>query len=76
MESFLGELIFHVKPRPPPVFLRPATIIGSGQGSFQLDTESISRLDRFHRRTIYTFAGNRNHEVYQNHVTSIAIEVS
>jgi hypothetical protein len=75
-EGFFGEVIFNVKPRPPPAFLRPATIIGSGQGSFQLDAESIGRLDRFHRRTVYTFAGNRNNEVYQNHVTSIAIEVS
>jgi hypothetical protein len=74
--GFFGEVIFNVKPRPPPAFLRPATIIGSGQGSFQLDAESIGRLDRFHRRTVYTFAGNRNNEVYQNHVTSIAIEVS
>lgn len=74
-KGFFGEVIFNDKPRPPPAFLRPATIIGSGQGSFQLDAESISRLDRFYRRTVYTFAGNRNYEVYQNHVTSIAVEV-
>lgn len=75
LESSFGQVVFSAFPRPPSIYLRPATIIGSGQGSFQLDAESISRLDRFYRRTVYTFAGNNNYAIYQNHVTSIAIEV-
>ncbi|KAF3398110.1 hypothetical protein F1880_005993 [Penicillium rolfsii] len=71
---FIGEVIFNVKSPPPPIFLRPATIVGSGRDSFQLDAESLSLLDRFYRRTVYTFAGSRNYEVYQNHVSRMAIE--
>jgi hypothetical protein len=75
-EGSFGEVVFNVKPRPQSILLRPATVIGSGPGSFQLDSKSIGRLDRFLRRTVYTFAGNPTSTVYQNHVTSIAIEVS
>ena len=75
LKGSFGELAFDSKPRLPSVSLRPTMVIGSGQGSFQLDAESIGRLDRFHRRTVYTFAGSHNCQVYQNQVTDIAIEV-
>ncbi|KAJ5166961.1 uncharacterized protein N7482_005742 [Penicillium canariense] len=72
-EGYFGQVAFNAKPQP--AFLYPVVTVGAGHGSFELGAESISLLDRFHRRTVYTFGGTRNCEIYQEQVTSLAIEV-
>lgn len=50
-------------------------MIGEGCGSFQLNSDSLARLDRFQHRTASTFATARVRELYQNDVIKIALAV-
>lgn len=69
-----AQQVLNTKPRP--TFLRPVISIGDGPGSFDLDAESLARVERFRYRTALTFASPRMHNILQHDVTSIAMEVS
>lgn len=72
-ENNYGQIVFNVKPDLSP--LRPVVSIGNDSTSFNLDLESISRLDKFRQRTVFTFATTNNLEVYQDSVIQLAVEV-
>jgi hypothetical protein len=50
-------------------------MVGEGHGSFQLDADSLARLDRYQHRTAFTFASIRILETYQDGVINIAMVV-
>lgn len=72
--SSSGQIVLGTKPGLS--ILRPVITIGDGPGSFQLDEESVARLDRFQHRTAFTFATARMRNAFQNDVIRIAVEVS
>jgi hypothetical protein len=75
LKGTFGEVVLDLNLGLSPILKSPSESMGYGQFSFQLDAESVGRLDRFHRRTAYTFPCNLKYAIYQNHITSIAIEV-
>lgn len=68
------QLVLNTKSRP--TFLRPVISVGDGPGSFELDAESLARVERFRHRTALTFASPRMHNILQHDVISIAVKVS
>ncbi|KAJ5578239.1 uncharacterized protein N7459_007203 [Penicillium hispanicum] len=70
--SFAGQVVF--SSNPPSRSLLPVVVVGSGFDSFQLDAESIARLDRFRHRTVFTFAFTHALDIYQNDVMKLGIE--
>ncbi|KAJ5677008.1 uncharacterized protein N7477_002641 [Penicillium maclennaniae] len=71
IEDACNQLDCRVKPVPS--IRNPIIMIGEGYGSFQLDSDSLARLDRFQHRTAFTFATGRVRELYQNDVIRIAL---
>lgn len=72
-ENPFGQLVLSAKPNVRS--LRPVLTIGDGPGSFDLDAESLARLDRFQHRTALTFATTQVCGIFQHKVTQIAVEV-
>lgn len=69
-----GQLVFGTQPSF--TSLSPVITIGDGPGSFQLDAESLARLDRFQHRTAFTFATAIMRNAFQDDVTRLAVEVN
>ncbi|KAJ9371413.1 transcriptional regulator family: Fungal Specific TF [Paecilomyces variotii] len=67
-----GQIVLDMKPNL--TSLRPVVTIGNKHSSFNLDLESVSRLDKFRHRTAFTFATASNLESYQNDVVQLALE--
>lgn len=67
------QLVLNTKSMPK--LLSPVISVGDGPGSFDLDPESLDRVERFRHRTALTFASPRMHNILQHDVTKIAVEV-
>ncbi|KAJ5084825.1 hypothetical protein NUU61_009404 [Penicillium alfredii] len=66
-----GQIVFRAEPRLS--LAHPSVIVGDGPGSFQLDAESLARLDRFQRRTVLTIGTPEVCTIYKNEITSLAL---
>ncbi|KAJ5097228.1 hypothetical protein N7456_007949 [Penicillium angulare] len=68
----LNQMVFNASPEAP--MLRLSVGVGDGPRSFTMDPDSLARLDRFQKRTVFTFGGQSAFRVYQNDVTRLAIK--
>ncbi|KAJ5627950.1 hypothetical protein N7490_010178, partial [Penicillium lividum] len=73
-DSPFGHLVFDSKPNQ--TISLPAITVGYGPGSFQMDIESLARLDRFRNRTALSFSSAMACDIYQNDVLKLAMQVT
>lgn len=71
-ESKFEQIIFNAKPQRTII---PPVRVGSDHNSFIMDPDSLARLDRFQKRTVFTFGSKWAFTVYQNDVVKLAIQV-
>lgn len=68
-----GQLIFDSKPSQ--TISIPTIRVGYGNGSFDMDFDSLASLDRFRNRTSFSFVGKLACKIYQNDVVRLAMQV-
>ena len=68
-----GQVNFN--PKPIASILRPVVIVGAGPDSFELDQDSLARLERFRNRTVTSVGTPKSHHIYRNDVMRLALQV-